>query len=209
MSVILAIANRNAGVVGSDSRRVESDGAVHDGFDKTFALTSPPIIGGYVGLLEFSGKTVPVHIAEVLSDLTDQPTLAKVAKIIGDGLRDRLLAVQPDEVAHKHRKLELILVGPRTAVRSLPEIRVVVLKPAGQAITVSHESPAPYARGGDDDACRAIDSLLRRSESKVQTLDRSALADLARRAVTAGIEHCGNHPYHKQLKACGGKVNIR
>jgi len=130
MSVLVALITRRDGLVASDGRRfaparfenwnrVQDAEPETDEFNKTFSLYAGKVIGGFVGLLEFSGMTVTEHVRDItMSRLPEPSSLEQVASVVEEELTRRLEQINDREVLLPHRRADVVLVGGSELRRS-------------------------------------------------------------------------------------------
>jgi len=202
MSILVAMMGSGASVVATDSRRIESDGTVHDDAKKTFRLPKISAVGGHTGLLEFGGKTIPEWLDTISLEgvRTMDEYLAKVARL----LEIEMTKIADAEVDFKHRAATVVLIGraglkPGTAI----SIQTVEASPDESSRTVVSKIdsfPISCTRG-EPAAQRVVDALL--AKNGMQRLPRKRLHRFVRRLVAAGISASGNAP-DRDVRACGG-----
>lgn len=221
MSIILASISEKAGVVASDGRCFNptllisgsADKPVTiktDECDKTFEIKDAKIIGACCGLMAFSGKSATEHVVEAVKT-SGSPLFSFCDLLAGvqEFLRTKLLQISPAEVIFFERKLDVLLIG-----RNIKgHLRIAALRFAAENDDIA--APAPeilvpdkansFKLFGDERAQAATKHVM--ESNKAPNRDRSFLQQLAIRALKAGIEVAGPHPYGTaDSLSCGGRI---
>lgn len=211
MSVVFAVVNSKAAAVGTDSKRFEATGHESVDFNKTFSTDLCSIAGGWVGLLEFSGKHTSAHIREIVGEEHDASLDALAGRVAGTLCE---LLEQETAVSLKDRGMDIVLVGRRAISDGPFEIHALLITPDIPAgwLRVRHvlppEAGSTYTRG-DAAACRAIDDEANRLRQGLRWRTGNALKNTVRQLIASGIRHCGEHPQFPGQRACGGTPRVR
>ena len=210
MSVLVAITGSDSSLVATDSRRIESDGAVRDDFPKTFRLSGVLVIGGHTGLLEFSGRTVPAWLETLpLSSLNSMDALVKDTKAL---FETQMTGIAEQEVGISHRRIDIVLVGHADLrERKSPVlIRAIVLRPdlSRKRISAEIQEFTGYCATGDDNAMTAVLSQIRVLRPAPQALPKKRLAAAARNLIHIGVRKAGCSPVFPTLSSCGGPASL-
>jgi len=221
MSVIVAFISASNGVVASDGRQFGSaqlDGEkvmqpasiISEDFDKTFSIDDGRIIGAFVGLVFFSGRSVADHISEIARRaLTDSSSFKEIVDKIEEKTKGLLQQIGPEEVVFHRRKIDVLLVGGENLTKSKLRIASLRFLPIGEKIKSEKEIKIPdthkkcYYVYGEDNACIAADKVL--AQDRAHNLDAIFLKERAISAVKAGIKGAGKHRDGTDI-ACGGHI---
>jgi hypothetical protein len=212
MSIIVAIIGK-VGIVASDSQRVENNGQVTPDFDKTFKIKSPSLIGGFVGLLEFSGSTISQHVEQILANSTLR-TFKDAVELIGGQIRKRLLVIPESDIGFAHRKVDFLLVGKSELNKGRLEIRSVDIRADTSKSDILlkygyYPNVGAYAHSGNTSARNAAKKRLRKNAFKFQMMTACELEAEADKVIRIAIKHTGPHPHFPHIPACGGVVKTK
>lgn len=228
MSIIIALASSQDGVVGSDGRmfgpaRFDGGRVVKlaqidkEDFKKTFSLYDGQVIGAFAGLMQFSGMTVAEHMSNILLQKAEEPdSLSNVVRLLKVEYQSRLAKIDEKGVSFKYRESDILLVGRKDLRRK--NLRIIQLRfhPDNSGTEIICEETAQdrkhlgkdvisWSMFGDESAqkaARKLIDLLTRREWNLKLLE-----DLARDAILAGIAKSGLHPFGEE-RACGGEVFV-
>lgn len=205
MSILVAMIGRNASLIATDQRRIESDGSFRDDYPKAFQTKFEGVIGGSVGLLEFSGRTVE----EWINSLPHQSfeTVEILAQETATLIERELLEVDPSEVGFAHRRLDVVLLGksPTAENPKATEIRTIGFSPDANSQTIRVECNRfpQWCVAGDDAATDAI--KLKLSPLNVGALPKNKLKGLAELLIHTGTRKAGRSMGNPAVLSCGGR----
>lgn len=220
MSIISALISTRDGTVASDGRRFNSNYLVNgvpthpvtlaaDDFDKTFSLGGGRIIGGFCGLLEFSGLTVAQHITQIFNGaFTSTATFLAIVDLIERQFCRFLDSVADGEVLRSCRNVDILLVGGAGLQRS--DMTIATLRftvPDSGATATRQVSTAGRANRfhlfGNDAACAAASAVF--NGNNATNRDAKFLLNLQDSAIRQGVARCGPAP-HTTIPSCGGTI---
>jgi len=227
MSVLLALISRRDGLIATDGRQFapaqyEGDRRVQDAepetdcFNKTFSLLDGKVVGGFVGLVKFSGKTVADHVRDILLSRCPRPTgLEQIAGVVGPELAQRLEQIVEGEVLQQHRIVDVVFVGGRDLRRANFLIIPLCFRPSasGNGITWEKQAAVSYQKSrelwplfrGDGAATARGQEFLAATTSR--STNREHLGSLARQTLAMAIARAGVHPHGTQ-ESCGGEIFV-
>lgn len=210
MSVALAAIGNNIGIVASDSISCSPEGEVSYNCNKTFRLKRFPVIGAYVGRLEFSEKGIPDHLDEILG-VSKHKSMLSVVESIKVGMSERLSRSGASDC-----KVEIILLGRKNLEKDgILQIYTLEFKHTYDPNTTdqfkldSFAGKGACAHTGDGKARELIESYFQKNSSALQADNLSLLKLKIKNIMETAIIGCGDCSDFPDLRACGLPVSVR
>lgn len=208
MSVLVGLVSRAGAVIAADSQRVESNGSLTIPYEKTFAI-GDWLIGGLVGLLEYSGMTTTSRLISALG--VERQSVSSCFQRVSDCLLTTLAILDPNEVHFQYRCVEVLLATRPRKSNDARNIMTVEVRPNPDGTTFSHRENvlSSSAHTGDAAARVPIDAIVRTLGKQIDGTGLPQLKKLANRLVESGIRSSGPHPIFQNVPACGGAPSLR
>lgn len=222
MSSIFGLITDNCAFVVSEGQTTTATGDFAEGnFDKTFKLDNGNVklIGAFVGKMRFQGKRVNEHFREIVtSDCANLQNFADSLECIVTTFKNRLMAIDNNEMAFEQRVVDLIIIGSYDGQATNFKIYNFRFKPNIQTNDieiVKSETPthSPHANivywsiWGDDSAKDAIGSYLNRTIPTLSVFNKDSLESICTPAMQEGIKNCAIND--KGVASCGGEIFIK
>ncbi len=228
MTIVLGMIGHKYSLIAADSRLMNSiylDQGVpqndievkSDSFNKTFKAADGNIIGGFSGLMNFSGKTSGAHMEEILNQvLPSHVNIDKHLDIACKLFKARLLEINEKEVMFSCRSVSFIL--STSLEDNLKNFALYKICFTPKANTINHsidKKPNKKLKSkewdweiiGDSDALSAIQELCNKLYYESHQRNYGSMLSVARRAIKKGISNSSFY-YGAEHRSCGGETAI-
>ncbi len=228
MTIVLGMIGHNYSLIVTDSRLMSSvilDNGVpqneikieSNSFNKTFKAADGNIIGGFSGLMRFSGKTSGVHMGEILNQvLPSHRNIDKCLENVCEDFMTRLLEIDETEVAFQHRSVSFILSTSLGYNFQQFALYNVCFSPSEKTIGYSINKKSKKKLNaktwdweiiGDTDALNAAQKHCNTLYYASHKRDFGNMLSIAKRSIKKGVSNSSFYRGSK-YRSCGGETAI-